>query len=76
MIAAVRNNPCQLFPPIGSKLRLVAFGLDAGIGEIQILDAFDLDMQPSQLVAHHIGTFRAAGKLLSAPRIKSMLAQE
>ena len=56
--------------------RAIPLGLDAGIREIQILNPLDLDMQPGQRIADHIGTFWPAGKLLPAPRIKSVFAQE
>ena len=75
MIAAMRHNP-RLLMASGGSPPAIALSLDAGIGEIQILDALDLDMQPRQRVAHHVGTVCAAGKLLSAPGVKSMLAQE
>ena len=76
VIAAVRYNPCQFFLPIGSKLRLVAFGLHTRIGEIQILNPLHFDMQPGERVADHVGGLRRAAELLPAPRIKPVLAQQ
>ncbi len=62
--------------PAGLPPGGIAFGLDTSIGEIQILNALDLDMQPRQRFADHVGTVRAAGKLLPTPGIKSMFAEQ
>ena len=53
MIAAVRHHP-RFFMASGGTPPAVAFGLDAGIGEIQILNALNLEVQPRQRIADYI----------------------
>ncbi len=67
MIAAVRHNP--------RFAGGIAFSLRAGIGEIQVLNALDLDVQPRQRFADHVGDWET-GELLAAPGVKTVLAQE
>ena len=74
VVFAVGNNPRQLLGV--SRLRLVAFGLNAGIGEVQVLHALHLEVQPCQRIADHVGGIRGPGKLLATSRIKTMLAQQ
>ena len=54
----------------------VPLGLHAGIGELQILNALHLDVQPGERLAHHVRRIRTTGELLTATRIEAVLAQE
>ena len=76
---AHRDQPRRVIAAMRHYPRLaaaIAFGLDAGIGEIKVLDALDLEMQPRKRVADHVWTIRAAGKLLSAPRVVTVFTQQ
>ena len=68
MIAAVRDDPWLLNASRCYRPG-VAFGLRTRVGEIQILNALHLHVQPRKRVTHHIGTVRATGELLSAEKI-------
>ncbi len=53
----------------------IALGLDAGIDEIELLNALDLDVQLTSAALANIRTIRAARKLLTTAGVKTVLAQ-
>ena len=54
----------------------IAFGLGAGFGQIELLNALNFDMQPVERGAHHVRAVGATGKLLTATRVKTVCPQQ
>ena len=67
-ILAMRHNPWLAAG--------IAFGLGAGLGQIELLNALNFDMQPVERDAHHVRAVGATGKLLPAPRVKTVCPQQ
>jgi hypothetical protein len=68
-----------MIAPVGDDPQLaaaIAFRLGAGIGKVQRLGAFHLNVEPRQCRADDIRTPGPAGKLLTTSSVEAMLAQQ
>ena len=74
-----RDEPRPSILSMGHDPRLaatIAARLGASIGQVQVLHALHLDVQPPKRVAHDIRTVPATGELLPTPGIKPMHPQQ
>jgi hypothetical protein len=74
-----RDQPRRMIAPMRHDPRLataVTDRLHACVGQIQVLHSLNFEMDPTELVADDVRAIFAAAELLSAPRVKTMLAQQ
>src|SRR5262245_30314119 len=67
-VSAIRDDP--------RLAAAVSFGLGAGLDQVEALDVLRFDVQPGQRVAHHVRAVSTTGKLLPAPGIEAVVAQQ